>query len=112
MSTTGERSIDPSVYEEIRTSPKFVELRRRFRGFVFPMSIAFFVWYMAYVLSATYAPGFMSIKVVGNINIGLIFGLLQFVTTFAIAFVYVRFANRRLDPLAEEIRLEVEGAER
>ena len=44
----------------------------------------------------------MSIKVLGNINVGLIFGLLQFVSTFAITAWYVTFADRRLDPLAEQ----------
>ena len=48
------------------------------------MSAAFLIWYLLYVLLASYAPGFMSIKVLGNINVGLIFGLLQFVSTFVI----------------------------
>jgi uncharacterized membrane protein (DUF485 family) len=36
-------------------------------------------------------------------------GLLQFVSTFAITTVYVKYANRNLDPLAERIREDVEG---
>jgi uncharacterized membrane protein (DUF485 family) len=84
-------------------------LRRRLRGFVFPMTAAFLVWYMLYVLLSDYATGFMSTKVFGNINIGLIFGLLQFVSTFLITWLYVRHANRHLDPIAEKIRGEIEG---
>ena len=53
---------------------------------------------------ASYAPAFMAVKLVGDINIGLVFGLLQFVSTFVITFLYVRFADRRLDPLAGELR--------
>ena len=34
---------------------------------------------------------------------GLIFGLLRFVTTFAITFIYARWANRELDPAAEAV---------
>ncbi|MDQ3826249.1 MAG: DUF485 domain-containing protein, partial [Actinomycetota bacterium] len=41
--------------------------------------------------------------------IGLIFGLLQFVSTFAITTIYVRFANRYLDPVSSRIREQVEG---
>lgn len=74
------------------------------------MSAAFLIWYLVYVLLASYAPGFMSIKVMGNINIGLIIGLLQFVTTFVITTVYVRYANKRLDPLAEQLRQRIEGS--
>jgi len=38
-----------------------------------------------------------------------VFGLLQFVSTFAITFLYVRFADRKLDPLAAQLRSEIEG---
>ncbi len=76
------------------------------------MSVAFLVWYFAYVLLAVYAPTFMATKLSGHITVGLIVGLLQFVTTFAITMIYVRFANRRLDPLAEELRTEIEGSAR
>jgi len=86
-----------------------VELRRRLRSFVFPMAGLFLVWYLLYVLLADYAHDFMATKVVGNINVGLIFGLLQFVSTFAITTLYVRHANKNLDPAAEKIRNELEG---
>ncbi|MHA6619227.1 DUF485 domain-containing protein [Pseudonocardia sp. DLS-67] len=94
----------------MQATPEFAELRRKLRRFVFPMSAAFLVWYLIYVLLASYAPAFMSIKVFGNINIGLIIGLLQFVTTFAITTAYVSYANRHLDPAAEKIREQIEGA--
>jgi uncharacterized membrane protein (DUF485 family) len=74
------------------------------------MSAAFLIWYLAYVLLASYAPGFMAIKVLGNINVGLIIGLLQFVSTFAITTIYVRYADKHLDPAAERIRNKIEGA--
>jgi uncharacterized membrane protein (DUF485 family) len=98
-----------TVYEQVQASPEFVELRRRLRGFVFPMSAAFLIWYLAYVLLASFAPAFMATKVSGNITWGLIIGLLQFVTTFAITTVYVGYANNRLDPAAERLRLQIEG---
>ncbi|GAA1249339.1 DUF485 domain-containing protein [Pseudonocardia aurantiaca] len=110
MSSTGERST-ATVYEQVQASPEFNELRSRLRRFIFPMSAAFLVWYLAYVLLASYAPGFMAIKVFGNINVGLIIGLLQFVTTFVITTVYVRFANKHIDPAAEKLRERIEGAE-
>jgi uncharacterized membrane protein (DUF485 family) len=96
-------------WETISARPEFQELRRRLRNFVFPMTGLFLAWYLLYVLLASYAPSFMAIKLVGNINVGLVFGLLQFVSTFLITFLYVRFADRRLDPLAAELRTEIEG---
>ncbi|SNS35894.1 Uncharacterized membrane protein, DUF485 family [Streptosporangium subroseum] len=73
------------------------------------MTIAFFTWYLLYVVLSGFARDFMAIKVLGNINVALVLGLLQFVSTFGIAWAYSRFAERKLDPLADEIRHEVEG---
>jgi uncharacterized membrane protein (DUF485 family) len=98
-------------FEQVQSTERFQELRKRHRSFVFPMAVAFLLWYFAYVLLADYAVGFMSTKVWGNINVGLILGLLQFVTTFAITGWYVSYSNRRLDPIAAEIRNEIEGHE-
>ncbi len=98
-------------FEQVQSTEQFQELRKRHRSFVFPMAVAFLLWYFAYVLLADYAVGFMSTKVWGNINVGLILGLLQFVSTFAITSWYVSYSNRRLDPIAAEIRDEIEGHE-
>ena len=73
------------------------------------MTVAFLVWYLLYVVLAVYAPGFMSTKVLGNVNIGIIFGLLQFVTTFTITGCYVAFANKKLDPRASSLRADIES---
>lgn len=100
--------VDVDPYIQLQRTEEFQDLRRRFRGFVFPMTAFFLAWYFLYVLAATYAPGFMSTKVFGNINIGLIFGLLQFVTTFAITFIYARWANREFDPRAEALGQRME----
>ena len=103
MSTTHYRA-SGSVYEQAQASPEFRALRRRLRLFVFPMSALFLSWYLAYVLLASYARPFMAIKLLGNINVGLVLGLLQFVSTFVITTLYVRFARRDIDPAAAEIR--------
>ena len=91
-------------YPEVEASERFVRLKRKHRSFVLPIALLFLVWYFVYVLLAAYAHEFMATKVFGNVNVGLLFGLAQFLTTFAITTWYVIYANRNLDPLAEEIR--------
>jgi uncharacterized membrane protein (DUF485 family) len=100
----------PDAYEEVRSSPEFQALKRRFRRFVLPLSAFFLVWYAVYVLLADYAHGFMSTRLGdSNITVGLLFGLGQFVSTFVITTVYVRWANKHFDPAAEELRDRVEN---
>lgn len=116
MSTTeradGAEHRPAEIWMATQRSEEFTRLRRRLRGFVFPMTAFFLAWYFLYVLLAAFAPDFMAQRVAGNINLGLIFGLLQFVTTFAITTFYVRFANRHLDPVSARIREHIEGAPR
>ncbi|MEO5874330.1 MAG: DUF485 domain-containing protein [Streptosporangiaceae bacterium] len=97
-----------SIYQQVRQSPDFMELRRRFRAFVFPLTAAFLAWYLLYVVMSGWARDFMGQKVLGNINVALVFGLLQFVSTFAIAWWYSRHAESTFDPLSEKIRKEAE----
>lgn len=93
---------DP-VYDQLHATPEFGQLRARYRGFVIPATVAFLTWYLLYVVLSMFAGGFMDAKVVGNINVALVFGLLQFATTFLIAWLYSRYSNTKLDPLAREL---------
>ncbi|GAA2983109.1 uncharacterized membrane protein (DUF485 family) [Microbacterium terrae] len=110
MSDSGTQTAPPGGidYVAVEESPRFVELKRKQRGFVFPMAVAFLVWYFAYVLLSSFARDFMAQHVWGDITVGLLLGLGQFVTTFAITMTYVWYANRKLDPIAEEIRGDLE----
>lgn len=98
---------DP-VYDRLAETAEFAELRRRYRGFAFPATIAFLVWYLLYVVMSNWATGFMGHKLVGNINVALVFGLLQFATTFALAWVYSNYSTKHLDPLARQLDEEYE----
>jgi uncharacterized membrane protein (DUF485 family) len=93
-------------FDAIHDSPEFAALRRRFRRFVFPMAALFFLWYLTYVLLAAYARELMSQRLFGLVTVGLVLGLLQFVSTAAITVGYVRYARRHLDPRADAIRAE------
>ena len=64
-------------FQEVQQTERFKTLRKRHRSFVFPMAVIFLLWYFAYVLLADYAVAFMSTKVWGNINVGLLLGLLR-----------------------------------
>jgi uncharacterized membrane protein (DUF485 family) len=94
---------------EVQESAEFGELRRTYRSFAFPMTVAFITWYLLYVLLSNYAGGFMGTKLYGHINVAFVFGLAQFATTFLIAWFYSRHAAAKLDPKAEEIKIRMEA---
>lgn len=106
---TTRREPTAAEFRAVQASADFQRLRSSFRAFAFPMTAAFLVWYLSYVLLSTYAEDLMSIDVVGNLNIGLLFGLAQFASTFLITWLYIRHANKSLDPIATRLRTELEG---
>lgn len=99
-------AVEDAAYERIHATDEFKTLKSKYLGFVVPVTIGFMAWYLLYVICSNWAPDFMSTQVVGNINVALIFGLLQFVTTFGIAIWYSKFSAKNLDPIADQLRAE------
>lgn len=101
----------PEVTEEalaaMHDDPRFVDLKRRLFRFIVPATIGFFAWYVLYVLMSAYARDFMGTVLFGNINVALVFGVLQFVSTFGIAWAYSRYTSRNYDPQAQELHDEI-----
>lgn len=90
-------------YVALARTPEFTALRRKRRRFVFPMSVLFMAWFMAYVLLSAYAHRLMATKVLGQINLGIVMGLAQFATTVAIMLMYCRYADRTLDSAVDDV---------
>lgn len=105
----GHHRIDYPAFEE---NPTYQQLKKRHRSFVWPVLTAALAWYLTYVILATYASAWMKTLLLGNISIGLVFGLSQFVTTFAITQWYVSYANKKLDPVASELRSVLEDKQK
>lgn len=113
MASTHDQAVPPPTptearYIAVQKSPEFQDLRRRYRRWVLPVTAISLLWYFFYVALAAYATDFMGTKLFGNINVGLVMGLLQFVTTFGVTSAYVRYAGRELDPRSARIREEME----
>ncbi|WP_447040425.1 DUF485 domain-containing protein [Streptomyces sp. DSM 118878] len=101
----GRPSADPAdIYLEVQRSAAFQEVRRRYRRFVFPGVAAFFTWYAAYVVTATAAPGLMARPVAGAVNVAMLAGLGQFLTTFLLTWAYTRHARLCRDRAALDLR--------
>ncbi|MGW3498969.1 DUF485 domain-containing protein [Streptomyces sp. NPDC001020] len=104
------RSLPPAEeFVAVQESAEFGELRSSHRSFAFPLTVAFIAWYLVYVLLSNYAGDFMGTKLFGNLNVAMVLGLAQFLSTFLIAWWYSRHAAAKLDPKAEAIKSRMEG---
>ncbi|MBT2413674.1 DUF485 domain-containing protein [Streptomyces sp. ISL-12] len=92
------------AYLEVQGSAAFQEVRSRYRRFVVPAGAGFLVWYLGYLVAATTAPGLMGRPVAGAVNVAMLAGLGQFLTTFLLTWAYTRHARLRRDRAALELR--------
>ena len=97
------------VWEETQASPEFQALKKKFRNYAFPVAALSVAWYFIYVLLTGFARDFINTKVFGNVTIAFILGLLQFVTTFVIAWAYDNHSTKHLDDESDRIARQVEG---
>lgn len=96
------------VYLEVQRSAAFQEVRSRYRRFVVPGTVVFLTWYVGYVVTATTAPGLMAKPVAGAVNVAMVAGLGQFLSTFLLAWAYSRHARLRRDRAALELRWDTQ----
>ena len=96
------------VYRHVQAGAEFQEVRREYRRFVFPACAAFLAWYLAYIVAAVTLPGLMAHQLAGPFTVAWVLGLLQFVSTFLISWLYARHARDRRDRLALGLRWETQ----
>jgi uncharacterized membrane protein (DUF485 family) len=99
-----------SVADVAVKDPQLVELERRHNRFIWPVTAFFLVYYLSLNVLAGAAPDFMGRKLFGQFTFGYLFALSQFAMAFIVAWVYTRFARRRIDPLAADLRDKLHAA--
>ena len=104
--TTGRMPEEEAVTatEVVGKDPEMVELEHRHSRFVWPATAFFLIYYMALNVLAGTSPDLMGTKLFGEFTFGYLFALSQFVMAFVVAWVYSRWAARRMDPLATDLR--------
>jgi len=90
--------------EAVAKDPEMVELENRHRRFVWPATVFFLIYYMLLNVLAGTSPDLMGKKLFGQFTFGYLFALSQFVMAFVVAWVYSRWAARRMDPLSADLR--------
>jgi uncharacterized membrane protein (DUF485 family) len=105
-STTGRLTTEEALTatEAVGKDPEMVELERRHSRFVWPATAFFLIYYLSLNVLAGTSPELMGTKLFGQFTVGYLFALSQFLMAFVVAWVYSRWAARRMDPLASDLR--------
>lgn len=91
----------------IAKDPRFVELHRKKTVFLYGLWALSAGFYFVLLLGAGYTPELFAVEVIGNINVGYLFALAQFVVSFVIAIYYGRVADLDFDRLTDELLKEI-----
>src|SRR5437762_12900769 len=99
--TAGEDS-SPVDWSRVTQLPEFRAMVRAKLRFIVPAVIFFVVYYFALPVLVGYAPGLMSKRVIGVVNVAYLFALSQFFMAWIIAALYLR-AAARFDQLERKV---------
>lgn len=91
---TAAEDSDPVDWSRVTQLPEFRTMVRAKLRFIIPAAIFFVVYYFALPVLVGYAPGLMSKKIFGVINIAYLFALSQFFMAWIIAALYLRAAAK------------------
>jgi uncharacterized membrane protein (DUF485 family) len=104
-----DQNATSDIWIKTQKSAEFKAHRKRFRSFTFPFAVGFLVWYFTFILLTTFARDFVNTPVFGNINLAFVLAIGQFVTTFAIMWIYDVYATKKLDEPSEKLKKQVES---
>jgi uncharacterized membrane protein (DUF485 family) len=98
-------------WQAIERDEQFRELVRAKRGFIFPATAFFIVYYFALPVLVGYWPEAMSRDVIGEVNVAYLYALSQFIMAWVIMALYVRRA-RVFDGMVARLIARVRGGAR
>jgi uncharacterized membrane protein (DUF485 family) len=77
--------------------------------YLVPMTIIFMVGYIGLTVFAGFARDVTGVKVIGSVNLGFVLIALNYVLSWALAYIYVRVAGDVFDPLAAKASAEIQA---
>ena len=91
---TAAEDSDPVDWSRVTRMPEFRSMMKAKLRFIIPAVVFFVVYYFSLPLLVGYAPGLMSKRILGVVNIAYLFALSQFFMAWIIAALYLRAASR------------------
>src|SRR4030088_2335760 len=91
---TAAEDSNPVDWNRVTQMPEFRSMVKAKLRFIVPAVVFFVVYYFALPVLVGYAPGLMSKKIFGVINIAYLFALSQFFMAWIIAALYLRAASK------------------
>lgn len=91
--------------EQLTSLPEYHSLVRTRDKIIWPLLIATVAAYMVFILAIAFTPSLLGRPVVsgGVVSVGILLGLALIFFNFVITLLYVRLANRDIEPLIAQM---------
>ncbi len=92
-----------SMLKRIQADPNYQQLVSERKSFGWTLAIITLIIYYGFIAIVAFAPGIISIRVAGDITLGIIIGIAIILASIALTGVYVMRANSEYDDLTNAI---------
>ena len=92
--SNGDTGVGKTKWDRVEEMEEFRLLLLAKKEFVIPATIFFVIYYFALPVLVGYAPGLMTRKVWGSVNLAYLFALSQFFMAWGVAIAYVAAAKK------------------
>jgi uncharacterized membrane protein (DUF485 family) len=92
--SNGDTGVGKTKWDRVEEMEEFRLLILAKKEFVIPATIFFVIYYFALPVLVGYAPGLMTRKVWGSVNLAYLFALSQFFMAWGVAIAYVAAAKK------------------
>ncbi len=107
MAVNPDSPTPSTEWDRVAANKEFKNLQAAKARFIVPATIFFIVYYFALPVLVGYAPDLMKKPVIGVVNLAYVFALSQFVVAWAIAWRYMRAADR-FDAMGKRVLSQLE----
>ena len=95
--------MDVSILKRIEADPNYKKLVAERKSFSWTLAIITLVVYYGFIAIVAFAPGVISVKVAGDITLGIIIGVAIILASIVLTGLYVLRANSQYDDLTSAI---------
>lgn len=105
-------SFEPLTLDQLRHLPEYTALSRARQKIVWPLAAATITTYFALILAIAFYPELLGQPIgAGVTSLGVVLGLGVIFFCLLVTGIYVHYANRVLEPLAQAVRAKAGATE-
>ena len=91
-------------YHAVTTSPEYIQLMAKRKHIAWVLTLVVTLSYFSFIFLLAFDPKSLGATIEGSVvSLGLMLGLALIAGTFVVTWLYVRYANKHIEPLVKHL---------